>query len=556
MIALLLSTLVSVSTPPAVAVVGPAVDVRGIDRAALTTAASTAAQPVASGAVVTAHLPAGACDVRCRLDVAKATGAPLALLLDTGTLADATQVGVVLVELETGRAVAQHAERVAAANANAAVARGVRAVLGKPDAGDATAESAAAANAGTSVRVVIANPKVSPTLGLDAASASSLGTRAATIVQHEAGFVVVTTDEVAAVLKNDKDKADLGAGDTEVFARAAQALEARLLLLVDVGGFGDAALVTGRLVDVQLGEAETQRAELVVDDLSQIPAGVDAVVARLFGRTAPVPAPKASPSRYESAVKKVARGLMPAFLDGSGKSVLVVPFAERGAVPAQMHIGPSTATLLWRTLSEGFQGPQWLPIPEHIPADALGAAKAAGVVVVVSDTVSDVGTDLMIEASAVDVADGSVRARQTVLFPKGDQATLIPLEKLVLKTRGEALFRALVPGGGQFFNGPAHAWKGVVIAAGTGLGVLGGAALIGAASWAGRESSRYDVGGDQAIALGCALDKDNELPAACEQPRSDFAAQADTFRTGAIAAFAAGAAFYVAGFVDAGLSAE
>jgi len=196
-------------------------------------------------------------------------------------------------------------------------------------------------------------------------------------------------------------------------------------------------------------------------------------------------------------------------------------------------------------------GPTWLPVPPSAAGfDDKGAA------VVVRGVVSDVGTDLLIEATAVDVADGSVRARQTALFPKGDQATLIPVEKLVLKTRGEALFRALVPGGGQFFNGPEHTWKGVVVAAGTGLGVLGGAALLGASTWAARESARYDVGGDQAIDRGCALDADNKLPAECADPLAAYAGQSATFRTLGFASFAVGAVVYALGFVDAGLSAE
>ena len=551
----LLPCLLAALPPPAAVVVGPAADVRGVDRAALTTAATEAAAAVASGTVSSASLPAGPCDLRCRLDAARSAGAPLAILVDAGTLADATQVAVVLLDLESGRAVAQHAERVAADASPAAVARGVRAVFGKPlaadDAAEKVAEKAAAATATAGVRVVIAPPKVSSALGLDATSASSLGSRAATLVQREAGFVVVTTDEVAAVLKNDRDKSDLGAGDASVFARAATALEARLLVLLDVGAFGETALVTGRLVDVQLGEAETQRAELIVDDPAQIPAGVDAVLARLFGRTASLPTPRASPSRFEAAVKKVARGLMPAFLDANGKGVAVLPFDERGEVPTSMKVGAATTTLLWKTLADALPGASWQPIP----SSAAGFDNK-GALVVVRGAVSDVGTDLMIEAVAIEVADGSVRARQTAMFPKGDQATLIPLEKLVLKTRGEAMFRALVPGGGQFFNGPDHVWKGVVVATGTGLGVVGGAAFAGASVWSAQQSARYDVGGDEAIALGCARDAQNQLPPACEGPRVALAQQADLLRWSAVGAFAAGLTFYALGFIDAGLSAE
>ena len=552
MLAVLLAHLLSAAAPPAVSVVPLVTDVRGLDRAALAQAVVVEAGRVSGGTVQLAALPAAPCELRCRLDAAQATGAPLALLLDAGLLAESAQVGVVLVELETGRAVAQHAERVPPALATAALARGVRAVFGKVAPGDEAAARAATATHSTSLRVVVAQPKLSGSLGLDAAAAATLSTRAAAVVQREAGFVVVTTDEIAAVLKNDRDQADLGTGNRDVFTRAAAALDARLLLLVDVGAFGDAALVTGRLVDVQLGEAETVRAELVVDDPAQIPAGVDAVVLRLFGRTAPVPPPRAAPSRFEAAVKKVARGLSPAFLEATGRRVVVVPFEERGAVPAQMTIGSSAATLLRRTLSAGLPGPVWLPMPSSAtPGNLLEQARALEAQVVVSGVVSDVGTDLMLEASAIDVSNGSVLARQTALFPKGDQATLIPLERLVLKTRGEAMFRALVPGGGQFFNGPEHSWKGVVVATGTGLSlVAGGALLVGALSTR-QEAQSYDRGQKNFISLACDI---NQSP--CDNEIESLNAQVTSLSWVGIGAIGAGLLFYTYGFIDAAWSAE
>ena len=553
MIALAFASVVAAASVASVALLPPG-DRVGVDAAALMQSAKDTAGVVAGGPVVTVTLPTGPCDLRCRLDAAKATGAPLALLLDSGTLADATQVGVVLVELGAGRAIAQHAERVAPAGAAAAVARGVRAVFGKPAPDDdAAATAAAAAQATGGVRVVVAPPRLSSALGLDAAASSTIATRAAAIVQREPGFSVVTNDEVAAVLHNDRDQADLGAGDSTVFARAAAALDARLLLLVDVGVFGDAALVTGRLVDVQLGETETQRAEIVVDDLAQIPIGVSAVVLRLFGRTAPVPAPRAAASRFEAAVKRVARGLTPAFLGENGKNVLVLPFEQRGAVPEQMNVGPSAAILVWRTLSEGLPGPIWLPVPETSAADAVAQGRLAAAAVVITGTVSDVGTDLMLDASAIDVADGSIRARQTVLFPKGDQTTLIPLDKLVLKTRGEAMFRALVPGGGQFFNGPQHTWKGVAVAAGTGLGVVAGGVLFGAAALTQSATTEVGPGTPFYDQNRCEV---NPLASLCAERTKELNEQATSLSWAGAAALGAGLVIYGLGVVDAGFNAE
>ena len=72
----------------------------------------------------------------------KSADARLAVMIDTGTLADAAQVGVVLVDLQTGRAVAQHAERVATDKAPTADARGLRAAFGNRSSTTSTATAA------------------------------------------------------------------------------------------------------------------------------------------------------------------------------------------------------------------------------------------------------------------------------------------------------------------------------------------------------------------------------------------------------------------------------
>ena len=74
MIALVFASVVAAASVASVALLPPG-DRVGVDAAALMQSAKDTAGVVAGGAVVTVTLPTGPCDLRCRLDAAKATGA-------------------------------------------------------------------------------------------------------------------------------------------------------------------------------------------------------------------------------------------------------------------------------------------------------------------------------------------------------------------------------------------------------------------------------------------------------------------------------------------------
>jgi hypothetical protein len=413
---LLLVASLAVSAP-ALVIVPPAEGVADVDAYALSGRAASVASPLVDGEVVVAAPPAASCDVACRLRSAAATGAARVIVLQGSHLLDVVQVGALAFELPRNRMTAQCSERIHAVDVVAASARCVRAVLGKAQAGDASA--AAAARAGPTegaapVRVVVAPVLMASTITNDEATRNALGSRAAAIVAREPGFVAVSTADVAAVLANEANRSLVGADASKAYEAATRALDARLLLRVDVGAVGDAVVVSASLIDVTLDSASPQRADVIVEDASEIPEAIDVVVLQLFGRPARVPPP---------------------------------PRVRRSRFEAGMH--------------------------------------------------------------------------------------------------------ALVPGGGQFWNGPEHAWKGVLVAAGTATGVVGGGALVGAGWFTYDQRKEWDTGTAKFVENACDVDD-----GPCARERDALASTASTLQWAGWATVGAGVVVWGAGIVEAVVAAE
>ncbi|MBM4283351.1 MAG: hypothetical protein FJ137_22280 [Deltaproteobacteria bacterium] len=295
---------------PSLLVVPPGSGAAGVDPYALAGRAAAASQGVVDGDVVLAAPPAATCDLACRLRSAASSGAPRVLVVQTSALLDTVQVGALVFALPAQRATGQCSERVRAVDVDGALARCVRAALGKPlpeDAAAATAARAGPVEGGAPVRVVVAPVKISEALAKDEATRSALGTRAAGLVAREPGFVAVATADVAAVLDHEANRALAGSDNGDAYEAAARALDARLLLRVDVGVVGDVVVVSAALVDVTLANGSPPRADVLVGDASEVPEAIDVVVAQLFGRPAKLPPPRVRRSRFEAGM----HGLVP-----------------------------------------------------------------------------------------------------------------------------------------------------------------------------------------------------------------------------------------------------
>jgi hypothetical protein len=404
------------STEPTVAIVPPPAPVAGVDPYALAGQAAAAARAVVDGEVALAAPPATGCALECRLQAAAATGAPRALVVHGGAMLDGVQAGAVLFDLQRRRALGQCSERVAASGVVDALGRCARRLLGRPrDDDDAAAQAARKAieDTGGPVRVIVAPPQVSGRIGDDDATRNALASRATAIVAREPGFVAVASADLAAVIAHEANRQLAGVDPSAVLEEAARALNARLILRIDVGIVGDAVVVGAALVDVELKGGSPQRSDVIVESADDVPEAVDAVVLLLFGHEASLPTPRAR------------------------------------------------------------------------------------------------------------------------------------------RTRLEAGLRALVPGAGQFFNGPEHTWKGLAVSVGTGTGVVAAGTLLGSAAWLQGARERWDVGGAEYIARDCDLS-----PSTCNEEIERLTSTATTLQIAGFSALAAGALVWGAGIVDAVGSAE
>jgi len=283
--------------------------------------------------------------------------------------------------------------------------------------------------------------------------------------------------------------------------------------------------------------------------------GVFAPTSRLRDKV--VPLPPSTVDGAEPPAEPHEHSLPRSFFDTdgalNGAQVVVVPFLERGTIPQELGIGASSSSALQRSLAKGLTGLLWVDAPEADRGaqgqSLVAAGKAAGGLLALGCSVADVGTDLLLEAIVVDVTTGAVRGSATAVFPKGDQATLIPVERLVLKTRNEALFRALIPGGGQYFNGPEHLGKGIAVSVGTGLGVIAGGVLLALSAQATGATKPFEPGGASFIELSCDLDA-----GPCVREQKALLEATSNYQLAAAGAFSLAAVAYGYGFIDAWLS--
>ncbi len=120
----------------------------------------------------------------------------------------------------------------------------------------------------------------------------------------------------------------------------------------------------------------------------------------------------------------------------------------------------------------------------------------------------------------------------------------------VVRTRAGAVYRSVVPGWGQFYNGPDHYVKGYAITGGALLAIGAATAGFVLADRRNGEVARWDVGGEEYFAR-CRGDE-----SVCKEEIARLRDEADRFSTIGVAAAATAGAIWLVGIVDAAINAE
>lgn len=398
--------------------------------------------------------------------------------------------------------------------------------------------------------------------GLSDAAKTLFAERLAAVVAQAEGTTVVTDAELRGMLDQEAQAQLLGTDGTNVLEKVSERMDANHLILSRIQRIGERFEVSGTLT-TQSEAATVQRVSFPVASIEQLPEAAEVFARRLFGLPAVLPPPPVKASRFEDGIESLARKVSDAFAPMQGKDAFlaILPFESSDPFVQRQDAAAAATRSLGARLREGWGLPIANPqkvadlaakglFGQKTPAE-VGAAVGARAVLV--GQVQRVGSDLMVETRLIEVATAQESNHTFVFIPVGEAGSLIPEGALVLRTRSEALFRSVIPGWGQFYNGPSHAWKGGLVMAGTTLSVLGAAALAGWATYLQQvEAVTWHRGNDNwKRSEECGYEGDTF----CLNKANSLESQGNQFYAGAGGALGAALTFYALGIVDAGLSA-
>lgn len=336
--------------------------------------------------------------------------------------------------------------------------------------------------------VIVRLPEASDP-GVSDAARSLFAERLAGVVAKAEGTEVVTESEVRAMLDQEAQGQLLGANDSNVLDKVGERMSASYLILSRIQRLGERFEVSGTLT-TQSDAATVQRVSFPLASIEQLPEAAEVLARRLFGLPAVLPPPLAKASRFEDGIESLAGKVADAFAPLQGKKeamLAILPFETTDAFVQRQDAAAAATRTLGARLSKAWglsiANPQKVAdlaakglFGQKTPAEV---GKLVGARAVLVGQVQRVGADLLVETRLIEVATEKVANHTFVFIPVGEAGSLIPEEALVLRTRSEALFRSVIPGWGQFYNGPSHSWKGGLVLAGTSLSVFGAAGLAG-----------------------------------------------------------------------------
>ncbi len=255
----------------------------------------------------------------------------------------------------------------------------------------------------------------------------------------------------------------------------------------------------------------------------------------------------------------------------SGEAALVgvLTFGEVGGTAREKHLGTVVAELVATRLSET-HGIQRLDrsrteaVLEKLGvrqsgkstgADATQLQQELGTQIALTGTVAEAGAHFLITANLMDLSTGAVLVSAQARVRRAELVTVAE-ESIVQRTRAGAVYRALLPGWGQFYNGPDHRAKGYVIAFGS---LATGAAAVTMFVLADRAEQRvydYDTGGTVTgvgITGRCPSSEqvDPEAYEYCAEKREELSDRANAYRTIGYASAVGFGALYLWGVIDA-----
>ena len=341
---------------------------------------------------------------------------------------------------------------------------------------------------------------------LDEAGYGAVERMAAEALTGLNGVTVISNEEARDLVMQEANATSMGQESSGVLAKVGAALKADYVVGLTIGDLGGAAAITGSLIHVE-GAEVLARGSLTLMDATNVGPAAQVVALQLLGIHKELPPSPAQADRFDVKVKALAEQVLRAY-NGSGPSALsrlaVLPFADVAPEAKANNLGQEAGGFVQREVAaalakqsvaaskvEELLGVKTKNLGAWTDADFKEGARFLGASHVVSGEVKKMGNDFLLRAYLYNDMTGEKTDAGHVFFPMGDPSKLIT-KAFVVRTKEEAIIRSLVPGFGQFYNGPKHRTKGYVVLGGTLLGLAGAGYTAYTGSQIGKEALLYD----------------------------------------------------------------
>ncbi len=401
---------------------------------------------------------------------------------------------------------------------------------------------------------------------LDAEGAEALERRLALRLSKEQKLNATAKSEVADMLAQEERLQLMTETDSASLSRITEKLDAGFLAVLSIGKVGDKVVISGSLIDTK-EQAGVARSSIMLPDAEQLAEGAEVVALALVGIDIPLPKPEVKPNRFQSAMAKLERATLTGYepyLDNDLAGLAILPFAEYGDEAQARKLGEASAGYLRDQMQKVYNLPvtpkarldalkekRDLSKADTLPIDDLREiGRFLGASVIAVGRVTELADDFMISMRLIDTGLGQTVGAGHTFFPMGERGTLMK-KAFVVKTKAGAIYRSIIPGWGQFYNGPKHYWKGGLVVSGILASIAAGTALVVVADDKRSGTAAWDRGGDQFFQNNCGAD-----PRYCVDKINGIESDADKLLYGGIAAFSTAGVIWLIGIIDAAVHGE
>ena len=401
---------------------------------------------------------------------------------------------------------------------------------------------------------------------IDAKGGEALERRLALRLAKENKLAVVAQSELRDMLMQEERKQLLTSADSMSLSKIAAKLDARYLAVISIGKVGEKIIVSGSLIDAK-EQAGVARSSIMLPNASQLTEGAEVVALALIGIDIPLPKPVPEPNRFQKAMVKLEKSVSISYepyLDNALSQLSILPFDNYGSESRVRKLGEASASYL----SDQLHAIHALPVVPKSRLDELKdkqelsgiydmpieelreIGRFLGASVIVVGRITELANDFMISVRLIDTGLGQTVGVGHTFFPMGDRGTLMK-KAFVVKTKAGAIYRSLIPGWGQFYNGPKHYWKGGLVVSGFLAGVAAGTTLIILSNQKRAETGVWDRGGTE-FPKYCT----NEDSSFCMNKINGIESSANNLLYGSIAAFSTAGVVWIIGIIDAAVEGE